>query len=187
MKSEAVGFYAITSLSLLAISGVLIFWLLNRGLAPLRELAAEASAVSVDSWNFAPPQRARMIRELAPLIVALEKVLAGLEHSFMQQRRFVAMRPRTQNGRRGLKVFAAAAHVKQRTAPEYERGSTLPAGLRAHGRNRSQDADPGAGRTNTAPTSVATDLADTLRRVSEQFESMAELSNCKSSVLLRAR
>src|SRR5882757_4118970 len=31
---EAVGFYAVTSLSLLAISALLIFWLLNRGLAP---------------------------------------------------------------------------------------------------------------------------------------------------------
>ncbi len=87
---EAVGFYAVTSLSLLAISGLLIFWLLNRGLAPLRELAAEAAGVSVDSWNFVPPPRARMIKELAPLTVALETVLAGLEHSFLQQRRFVS-------------------------------------------------------------------------------------------------
>lgn len=52
---EAVGFYAGTSLSLLAVSGMLIFWLLNRGLAPLRQLAAEASGVSVNSWNFVPP------------------------------------------------------------------------------------------------------------------------------------
>ena len=29
------------------------------------------------------------MRELAPLTVALETVLSGLEHSFMQQRRFV--------------------------------------------------------------------------------------------------
>ena len=52
---RAVGFYAVTSLSLLAVSGLLIFWLLNRGLAPLRELATEAAGVSVNSWNFVPP------------------------------------------------------------------------------------------------------------------------------------
>src|ERR1700678_4166259 len=86
---EAVAFYTATSLGLLVISGMLIFLLLNRGLAPLRELASEAAGVSVDSWNFVPPQRARMIRELAPLTAALETVLTGLEHSFGQQRRFV--------------------------------------------------------------------------------------------------
>ena len=67
---RAVGFYAGTSLALLTVSGLLIFWLLNRGLAPLRQLAAAAAGVSVDSWEFAPPERTRMIRELEPLTVA---------------------------------------------------------------------------------------------------------------------
>ena len=56
---DAVGFYAVTSLRLLAISGMLIFWLLNRGLAPLRELAAEAAGVSVDAGILFRRQRAR--------------------------------------------------------------------------------------------------------------------------------
>ena len=120
---EAVGFYAVTSLSLLAISGMLIFWLLNRGLAPLRELAAEASGVSVDSWNFAPPQRARMIRELAPLTVALETVLTGLEHSFMQQRRFVSdAAHELKTAVAVLKSSLQLLTLKQRTTLEYERG-----------------------------------------------------------------
>ena len=120
---EAVGFYAITSLSLLAISGMLIFWLLNRGLAPLRELAAEATGVSVDSWNFVPPQRARMIRELAPLTVALETVLAGLEHSFMQQRRFVSdAAHELKTAVAVLKSSLQLLTLKQRTTLEYERG-----------------------------------------------------------------
>ena len=57
--TDAVEFYAIASLLLLAISGVLMFWLLNRGLEPLRELAAAAAVVSVNSWEFAPSERAR--------------------------------------------------------------------------------------------------------------------------------
>jgi ABC-type sugar transport system permease subunit len=75
-------FYALTTLVLLAISGLLISWLLNRGLAPLRELAAEAGGVSVDSWDFVPSERARMTNELAPLANAIETVLHGLERSF---------------------------------------------------------------------------------------------------------
>ena len=120
---EAVGFYAVTSLFLLAISGMLIFWLLNRGLAPLRELAAEASGVSVNSWNFAPSPRARMIRELAPLTVAIETVLTGLERSFMQQRRFISdAAHELKTAVAVLKSSLQLLTLKQRTALEYERG-----------------------------------------------------------------
>src|SRR6204780_2356972 len=102
---------------------MLIFWLLNRGLAPLRELAAEAAGVSADSWNFAPPQRARMVRELAPLTVALETVLTGLEHSFMQQRRFVGdAAHELKTAVAVLKSSLQLLTLKQRTALEYERG-----------------------------------------------------------------
>ena len=34
-------------------------WLLHRGLLPLRQLAALAAGISVDSWQFAPPDSAR--------------------------------------------------------------------------------------------------------------------------------
>ena len=120
---RAVAFYAVTSLSLLTVSGFLIFWLLNRGLAPLRELAAEAAGVSVDSWNFVPPQRARVVRELAPLTLALETVLTGLERSFMQQRRFVGdAAHELKTAVAVLKSSLQLLTLKQRTALEYERG-----------------------------------------------------------------
>ena len=120
---RAVAFYAATSLSLLAVSGLLIFWLLNRGLAPLRELATEAAGVSVNSWNFVPPQRARMIRELAPLTLALETVLTSLERSFMQQRRFVGdAAHELKTAVAVLKSSLQLLTLKQRTAIEYERG-----------------------------------------------------------------
>lgn len=86
----AVEFYALGSLLLLLVTGPLIAWLLHRGLEPLRQLAALAGQVSVDSWKFAPPPSARATRELAPLTHALESVLERLERSFNQQRVFVS-------------------------------------------------------------------------------------------------
>jgi signal transduction histidine kinase len=180
---RAVAFYAITSLSLLAVSGLLIFWLLNRGLAPLRELATEAAGVSVNSWNFVPPQRARMIRELAPLTLALETVLTSLERSFMQQRRFVGdAAHELKTAVAVLKSSLQLLTLKQRTAMEYE-----------HGIERCQmDCDrmeEAVGKmltlaqleTNTEMLSAhfETNLAQTVGQVAEQFDSMAELKRLR--------
>jgi signal transduction histidine kinase len=185
---EAVGFYAATSLSLLAISGLLIFWLLNRGLAPLRQLAAEAGGVSVNSWNFAPPQRARMIKELAPLTMAIETVLTGLEHSFMQQRRFVGdAAHELKTAVAVLKSSLQLLTLKQRTALEYERGiercqldcermEEIVAKMLTLARVE-----------NTMTTAgIVTDLAQMLRQVAQQFESMAELRRLHVLVLAEA-
>jgi signal transduction histidine kinase len=182
---EAVGFYAITSLSLLAISGMLIFWLLNRGLAPLRELAAEASGVSVDTWNFVPPQRARMIRELAPLTVALETVLAGLEHSFVQQRRFVGdAAHELKTAVAVLKSSLQLLTLKQRTAQEYEHGlERCQLDCERMEQTVAKMLTLARVETNTASTSVATDLTQVLRQVAQQFESMAELKRLQIQVL----
>jgi signal transduction histidine kinase len=182
----AVGFYAVTSLALLAASAILLFWFLHRGLAPLRELATEASGVSVDSWNFVPPQRARTIRELAPLTVALETVLIGLEQSFMQQRRFVSdAAHELKTAVAVLKSSLQLLTLKQRTALEYE-----------HGIERCQlDCDRmeeavakmlTLARVETKPelpqAHAAVDLADIVLQVSEQFESMAELKHLNIEV-----
>jgi signal transduction histidine kinase len=120
---RTVAFYALTSLVLLAISGFLMFWLLNRGLMPLRELAAEAAGVSVDSWSFVPSEKARMTKELAPLAGALETVLHRLERSFVQQRQFVS------DAAHELKTSVAVVKsslqllaMKRRTVHEYEAG-----------------------------------------------------------------
>lgn len=85
-----VEFYAAGSLLVLLLSGPLIVWVLHRGLYPLRELAAQAEGISVNAWEFAPPESARNTPELAPLTSALESVLVRLERSFTQQRVFVS-------------------------------------------------------------------------------------------------
>ena len=182
---EAVGFYAITSLSLLAISGLLIFWVLNRGLAPLRELAAEASGVSVDSWNFVPPPRARLIRELAPLTVALETVLTGLEHSFLQQRRFVSdAAHELKTAVAVLKSSLQLLTLKQRTAIEYERGiERSQLDCQRMEETVAKMLTMARVETNSVPVAVATDLTEVLRQVAQQFESMTELKRLEILVL----
>jgi signal transduction histidine kinase len=182
---EAVGFYAVTSLSLLAISGLLIFWLLNRGLAPLRELAAEASGVSVDSWNFVPPPRARMIKELAPLTVALETVLAGLEHSFLQQRRFVSdAAHELKTAVAVLKSSLQLVTLKQRTAIEYERGiERSQLDCQRMEETVAKMLTLARVEANSIPAAGATDLSEAIRQVSQQFESMAELKRLQVLVL----
>jgi signal transduction histidine kinase len=182
---EAVGFYAVTSLCLLAISGMLIFWLLNRGLAPLRQLAAEAAGVSVNSWDFAPPQRARMIKELAPLTTALETVITGLEHAFMQQRRFVSdAAHELKTAVAVLKSSLQLLTLKQRTALEYERGiERCQLDCDRIEETVAKMLTLARVETKSGPASVATDLTSLLRQVTEQFESMAELKRLQILVL----
>ena len=120
---RAAGFYAISSILVLALTGVLMFWLLNRGLAPLRELASSAGKVSATSWSFDPPESARTTRELAPLVTAMESVLGGLEKSFEQQKRFVG------DAAHELKTSVAVVKsslqllgMRRRSAQEYQAG-----------------------------------------------------------------
>ncbi len=120
---SAVAFYAAGSILLLAITGPLIAWLLHRGLEPLRQLAALAARVSVNNWQFSPPESARTTAELAPLTEALESVLNRLEEAFVQQRTFVS------DAAHELKTAVAVTKsslqlltLRKRTAPEYQAG-----------------------------------------------------------------
>ena len=78
------------SLLLLVLIGLLAAWAIRRGLLPLRDLATEASAISVKNWHFHPPEAALQTPELAPLAQAIETVLGKLELAFLQQRGFLA-------------------------------------------------------------------------------------------------
>ena len=166
---------------------MLIFWLLNRGLAPLRQLAAEAAGVSVNSWDFVPPERARMIKELAPLTNALETVLTGLEHAFMQQRRFVGdAAHELKTAVAVLKSSLQLLTLKQRTALEYEQGiERCQLDCERLEETVAKMLTLARAETNAASPKMTADLAEVLRRVSEQFESMAELKHLKIILLAR--
>jgi signal transduction histidine kinase len=178
---QTVAFYGLTSLALLAISGLLMFWLLNRGLAPLRELAAEAAGVSVRSWNFVPSESVRMTKELAPLAGALAAVLHGLERSFTQQHQFVS------DAAHELKTSVAVVKsslqllsMKRRTVHEYESGlerayldcermEQIVARMLTLARVESE-LEPNAGL-------YATDMTHSVKLVMEQFETLANLKS----------
>lgn len=86
---QSVSFYAISSLVVMALTALLMLWLLHRGLRPLRELAGAASRVTVNAWEFTPPATAQATKELAPLTEAMQAVLTRLRQAFEEQQRFV--------------------------------------------------------------------------------------------------
>jgi signal transduction histidine kinase len=182
----AVEFYAAGSILLLLVTGPLIAWLLHRGLLPLRQLAALASQVSVDSWEFSPPANARTTPELAPLTHALESVLQRLERSFLQQRAFVS------DAAHELKTAVAVIKsslqllsMKPRSAKEYQAGlercladshrlEALVADMLALARAESSASEQGP------PHSA--DLADCLRQTVCELETIATLRDVRVQV-----
>lgn len=183
---NAVEFYAAGGAVLLLVTGPLIAWLLHRGLMPLRQLAALAGRVSVNDWQFSPPESARLTPELAPLTAAMENVLKRLEHSFQMQRAFVSdaahelktavavaksslqvldMRPRsTEEYRAGL----------ERCVADTERLEEIVAQMLALAREESGVNAGSAGET--------ADLGECLRRAAAQMESVATLRGVKVTV-----
>lgn len=86
---EAGVFIAVSSLLLLAITGLLALFGIRRGLWPLQELATQASLVSANQWKLRVPEDAEQISELRPLTDSMTTMLARLERSFTQQREFM--------------------------------------------------------------------------------------------------
>ena len=179
---DAVGFYALTSLGLLLVTAVLMFWLLRRGLAPLSDLAAEAAGVSVASWNFAPSDRVRNTIELAPLASALSTALSGLERSFAQQNRFVSdAAHELKTAVAVLKSSLQLLTMRPRSTTEYQAGlercqldcermEETVARMLTLARIESESAAEAA-----AQNSFTTDLGEVARETAAQFESLAEI------------
>lgn len=175
---RSAGLYAACSVLVLALTGVLMFWLLNRGLAPLRELASSAEAVSATSWSFDPPQSARMTRELAPLVTAMESVLGGLEEAFEEQKRFLG------DAAHELKTSVAVVKsslqllgMRRRSTEEYQAGlercltdcervEAVVAQMLTLA--RTEETHP------TEPASFSTDLSSCLREVYLELLTMAD-------------
>ena len=177
---RTVGFYALSNLLVLLGTAIVMSWLLNRGLAPLRELASSASRVSITRWNFSPPVEARATRELAPLVIALENLLQGLERSFEQQRHFIG------DAAHELKTGVAVAKsslqllaMKPRSAEEWqvglqrcltdcERMEAIVARMLTLARIEEADGEISA--------ACATDISHCLRDVIRELETMGEIS-----------
>jgi signal transduction histidine kinase len=178
----AVVFYALTSLGLVLVTGIVMFLLLRSGLAPLSDLAAEAAGVSVTSWNFNPSPQARRTVELAPLASALTTVLKGLERSFAQQNQFVG------DAAHELKTAVAVVKsslqlltMRPRSASEYQAGlercqldcermEETVARMLTLARIESESAAEAATQRH-----FVTGLGKVARETAAQFESIAEI------------
>ncbi|MFL6427109.1 MAG: sensor histidine kinase, partial [Acidobacteriaceae bacterium] len=169
--------------------GVLMAWLLHRGLAPMRELAAEAENISIYRWKFQPPESAVETRELAPLASALTAAMQRLEASFAQQRRFVS------DAAHELKTAVAVVKsslqllgMRQRTTEEYEAGvevsltdceriEEIVARMLTLAR---------AEHLTTAEHAAGiTDLAAAVATTAQQFQSMAQVRSVMLTLVAR--
>lgn len=120
---QAAGFYAAVSTILLAVTALVLVLLLRRVLAPIAELAASASAVSVVSPSFEPPQSALRVLELRPLAATLASAIGRLRQALEEQHRFVG------DAAHELKTAVAVVRstiqvltMRPRSGEEYARG-----------------------------------------------------------------
>jgi signal transduction histidine kinase len=87
---RAAAFYiALASTTLLGMTLLLALAGIKRGLLPVERLAAEASMVSGENWEFRPPTEAQQVAELKPLTHAMTTMVDRLHKSFLQQREFL--------------------------------------------------------------------------------------------------
>jgi|SRR6187402_957760 len=123
---EAVRFYILLTVLLMAVTTGTMILTLRRALHPLDELAVEASRIDSGRWSFEAPKSAHELKELQPLAIGLEAAIHRLQRSFEQQRRF------TSDAAHELKTDVAIVKsslqllsMKKRSTEEYARGLDL--------------------------------------------------------------
>ena len=87
--ADAARFLLLSNLLVLLLTGITIYFLVRRGIAPLEILAAQAAAMAPPSWEFEAPRQALEMKELSVLARALEAAMCRLGDSQDQQRTFV--------------------------------------------------------------------------------------------------
>jgi signal transduction histidine kinase len=87
--ADAARFLLLSNLLVLLLTGITIYYLLRRGMAPLEILAAKAATMGPPSWEFEAPEQALAVKELSVLTRALEAAMCRLGDSLDQQRTFV--------------------------------------------------------------------------------------------------
>jgi signal transduction histidine kinase len=120
---EAVQFYVLASVLLLAVTGIALVWFLRRRLSPLQELAAIADRVSTCSWEFVPPASVLRTTELAPIALSMEELLKGLQLAFERQRRLTGdAAHELKTSIAVLKSSLQLLSMSPRTTQQYEAG-----------------------------------------------------------------
>jgi signal transduction histidine kinase len=120
---EAVQFYVLASMLLLAATATGLVWFLRRRLSPLRELAVVASRVSARSWEFVPPSGVLRTTELAPIAVSIQQLVLGLQQAFERQRQLTGdAAHELKTSIAVLKSSVQLLSMNPRTTAQYEAG-----------------------------------------------------------------
>ena len=120
---EAVRFYIVAGILLLASTAMVLIWFLRRRLSPLQELAAIAGRVSAHSWDFVPPGEVLRTSELAPIAVSIEELIKGLRQSFERQRQLTGdAAHELKTSIAVLKSSLQLLSMNPRTTEQYEAG-----------------------------------------------------------------
>jgi signal transduction histidine kinase len=174
---EAVQFYVISGVVLLAVTGLALVWFLRYRLSPLQELAVIASRVSARSWEFVPPAAVLHTTELAPIALSIEELLKGLRQAFERQRQLTGdAAHELKTSIAVLKSSLQLLSLNPRTAEQYEAGLE---GLLTD-TERMEDLATrmlALARLEEAPieSSEPSDLPSILRSVADRVRQFAEL------------
>jgi signal transduction histidine kinase len=124
--NHAAKFLVISNSVVLLLTAVILLILLRRGMAPLKELAGAAVAISSNSLKFRAPPEAFEVEELAVLARALESAMSRLERAFLQQQVFV--HDAAHELKTAVTIIKSSLQLltsRRRTATEYEHGLEL--------------------------------------------------------------
>ena len=120
---EAAQFYVVLSLGLLCITAIVLIFLLQRLLEPIKALAVQAGGITASELSFVPPPSALRLRELKPLALALSDTVARLRQAFELEHRFIS------DAAHELKTAVAVVRstiqvlsMRQRAPEEYQHG-----------------------------------------------------------------
>ena len=182
---------ALSNSLLLLLSGLMVMFLLRRGMSPLNALTAEASRISASSWNFRAPPEAFAAKELAPLATTLDLAMKRLQRSFVQQKTFVS--DAAHELKTAVTIIKSSLQLlsyKDRTAAEYREGLDLC--LADCGRMEDLvvkmlmlariEAEPASRISSEAPTRLNECLGEAIA----QMQPLAELRNVKIEITTAA-
>lgn len=187
--ADAAKFLLISNFLVLLLTGITIYFLLRRGMAPLEILAAQAAAMSPPSWQFEAPKQALGVKELAVLARALEAAMRRLGDSLDQQHTFV--NDAAHELKTAVTIIKSSLQLtasRPRTLDEYR--SSLESCLSDCARleelvqklltlARLEQSSSGELASNSH-----TDLSESLRTIATQVESLASLRGVRLELSL---
>ena len=178
--ADAAQYLLLANSLVLLLTGVAIYFLLRRGMAPLVSLAAEAKSLSPPDWKFHAPQEALAVAELAAPARALEAAVHRLRDSFNQQRTFV--NDAAHELKTAVTIIKSSLQLlesRPRSPEEYRRGLTSCLADCARLEDLVQKLLTLARLEQSSGGELSsigeTDVSECLREVSEQIEPLAAL------------